>query len=183
MEGQSHDDRIQSFSKEPSKALEKMMDCYGSTILRTAFFYLGDRHLAEDVSQEVFIRAYRNWEKFRGDSSVKTWLIRITINLCRDKMSLKASSEKPTDPFLIDGSSQFSVEEEVLKRINNTDMLKHVLNLPLHYREVLYLFYYLDLSTAEITKAIETPDGTVRGRLHRARKRLEECLKKEGLDQ
>lgn len=183
MEGQSHNNRIQSFSKEPSEALEKMMDCYGSTVLRTAYFYLGDRHLAEDVSQDVFIRAFRNWKKFRGDSSVKTWLIRITINLCRDKMRLKSSSEKPTDPFLIDGSSQFNVEEAVIKRMNNTSILKHVLKLPQHYKEVLYLYYYLDLSTAEITKVIQSPDGTVRGRLHRARNLLGECLKKEELDQ
>ncbi len=176
------DNEKQTFPKDPSSALEKIMELYGTTILRTAFFYLGDRHLAEDVSQEVFIRAYRNWLTFRGDSSVKTWLTTITVNVCRDKMGLKIFSEKPTDPNLLERIQVISVEEEVMQRLSNTTILKHVLKLPTHYHEVLYLYYYLDLSTREIADATGTPEGTVRGRLHRARVVLGKHLKEEGLD-
>jgi RNA polymerase sigma-70 factor, ECF subfamily len=178
----SHLESNFSFSKEPSKALEELMSCYGTLVLRTAFFYLGDQHLAEDVSQEAFIRAFKNWEKFRGDSSVKTWIIRITINVCHDRLRLRASNEDPIDPYLIRINHDFNLEAEVIKRINNTQILKHVLQLPMHYQEVLYLFYYLDFSTVEIANTTGMPEGTVRGRLHRARKILEEYLKKEGLD-
>jgi RNA polymerase sigma-70 factor, ECF subfamily len=179
----SRKDINSSFSKEPSVALEELMNCYGTLVLRTAYFYLGDRHLAEDISQEAFIRAYRNWKKFRGDSSVKTWIIRITINLCRDRLRLKASNEEPIDPYLMKQNFEFNLEEEVIKRINKTQVLKHVLNLPLHYQEVLYLYYYLDFNTIEISKATEISEGTIRGRLHRARKLLGDQLIKEGLDQ
>jgi RNA polymerase sigma-70 factor (ECF subfamily) len=172
----------ESFSKDPSKALEEMMKQYGSTVLRTAFYYMNDRHIAEDVSQEVFIRAYRNWSSFRGDSSVITWLTKITVNVCRDKAGLKMYTEQPTDPGTMVKIHPGSVEDEVLKRLSNTLILKHILQLPQHYQEVLYFYYYLDFNTKEIAEATSTAEGTVRGRLHRARQLLEDYLRKEGLD-
>jgi RNA polymerase sigma-70 factor, ECF subfamily len=170
-----------NFSDEPSQAIEEMMDCYGSLVLRTAYFYLKDSHLAEDISQEAFIRAYRSWSKFRGECSVKTWLVKITINLCLDYFRKKASTEIPSDVISEDDWHGSNLEDEVMKRMNSTQILKHVLNLPLHYREVLFLFYYLDLTTIEIASAVGIPEGTVRGRLHRARKLLGEQLEKEGI--
>jgi RNA polymerase sigma-70 factor (ECF subfamily) len=169
-----------NISDEPSKAIEEMMDCYGSLVLRTAYFYVGDRHLAEDISQEVFIRAFRYWTKFRRDCSVKTWLIKITVNLCRDHFRVKKVAEDTSEYTLENINYAYNLEEEVLKRINSTQILKHVLSLPLHYKEVLYFYYYLDFNTLEIAKAAEIPEGTVRGRLHRARKLLAGKLEKEG---
>jgi RNA polymerase sigma-70 factor (ECF subfamily) len=172
----------QSLPTEPSAALEIMMAQYGTAVLRTAYFYLGDRHLAEDVSQEVFIRAYRKWASFRGDSSLKTWLTAITVNVCRDKMGVKAFSEQPTDPSLLQRIQPMSVEEEAMTRLSNTAILQHVLKLPVPYEEVLYMYYYLELTTREIAEATGTPEGTVRGRLHRAREVLGKHLREEGLD-
>ncbi|WP_243354579.1 sigma-70 family RNA polymerase sigma factor [Bacillus litorisediminis] len=170
------------FSSNPAEALEQMMDKYGSLVLKTAFFYVKDPYLSEDICQEVFIRAFKNWNQFRGASSVKTWLIRIAINLCKDKIGIKAATaERPTSPFLLQINGYGHVEEEVLQRIKQSEILKHVLELPAHYQEVMYLYYYLDFSTAEISTAIEAPEGTVRGRLHRARQMLKEQLEKEGL--
>jgi RNA polymerase sigma-70 factor (ECF subfamily) len=178
----SHNENNLDFSKEPSVAIEEMMDTYGSLVLRTAYFYVSDRHLAEDIGQEVFIRAFRNWTKFRGDSSVKTWLIRITINRCRDYFRLKMSSEKPTEILFREDNFTNSLEEEVLKKMNNTEILRHVLKLPLKYKEVLYLYYYLDFTTVEIAKSTGDPEGSVRGKLHRARKLLGGQLEKEGFN-
>ncbi|MDT9725100.1 RNA polymerase subunit sigma [Xylanibacillus composti] len=157
------------------------MNEYGTAVLRTAFFYLGDRHLAEDVSQEVFIRAYRNWTRFRGESHVKTWLTKITINVCRDKAGLKSSSEQPMDPVLMKQPRGAGVEEEAMKRMEKTVILRHVMSLPAPYHEVIYLYYYMELSTTEIAEVTGTPEGTVRGRLHRAREALGQILKQEGM--
>ncbi|MET3695750.1 RNA polymerase sigma-70 factor [Bacillus oleivorans] len=182
MERPFQEKKDQHFSTDPAEALEQIMDDFGSLVLKTAFFYVKDRHLSEDITQEVFIRAFKNWSHFRGASSVKTWIIRITINLCKDKLGLKTmTSERPTSPFLLQANGYGHVEEEVLQRIKQTEILKHIMNLPPHYQEVIYLYYYLDFSTAEISSAIETPEGTVRGRLHRARQVLKEQLEKEGL--
>lgn len=177
----SHEDEEISFPLEASKALEQMMKLYGTVVLRTAYFYMGDLHLAEDISQEVFLRAYRNWDRFRGGSRVKTWLTKITSNLCKDRLSLKASKEQPTDPLLLRQQQFDSAEKEALQKINATNMLKLVIQLPASYHEVVYLYYYLDLSTKEIAVVMDTPEGTVRGRLHRAREMLKGLMGKEGL--
>lgn len=179
MEIPSQTDHHSIFSKDPSEALEEMMDRYGSLVLRTAVFYLGDRYLAEDVSQEAFIRAFKNWKKFRGDSSVKTWIVKITINVCRDKVRKKSSKEEPIDPSQVNIQFQFNLEQEVIKRMESTQILKHVLRLPQHYREVLYLYYYLDFNTIEIANTTGTPEGTIRTRLSRARALIADQLKEE----
>lgn len=170
-----------NYPEEPSSALEELMSEYGNDVLRTAYFYLKDRHLAEDVSQEVFLRVYRKWSTFRGESSVKTWLMTITIRLCWDKLGMKSNREQPTDPVLIRPGGQASAEEEMMRRLNRTTILQYVMKLPAQYHEVLYLYYYLELSTKEIAQLTHSPEGTVRARLSRAREMLGKHLQEEGL--
>lgn len=169
----------ESFSANPDEALEMMMKLYGNIVLRSAFFYTGDRHLAEDISQETFIRAYRGWSKFRGGSSVKTWLIKIAINVSKDRLGLKMSDEQPTDPSMLESGRTMSVEEEALGKLAKSEVLQYVLKLPQAHQEVLYLYYYLDMGTREIAELLQSPDGTVRARLHRAREQLGELMAKD----
>ncbi|NBD28139.1 sigma-70 family RNA polymerase sigma factor [Paenibacillus glycinis] len=167
------------FPQDPAQALEQLMDSFGAIVMRTAYFYTGDRHLAEDISQDVFLRVYRKWTSFRGDSSVKTWLTTITVNVCRDKMGVRMFAEQPTDPGRMEQGRTIGVEEEALRRLEKSEVLQHVLRLPLPYQEALYLYYYLELSTREIAEAVSSPEGTVRNRLHRAREALAREMKKE----
>ncbi len=165
---------------DPAEAVERLMATHGADVLRTAFFYLGDRGRAEDVSQEVFVRAFRGWSRFRGESAVKTWLVRITLNLCRDRMRGRAAHETPADPVALDRASPLDLEAEALARLERTAILKEVLALPWPYQEVIYLYYYLDLDVRETARAMDVPEGTVRTRLHRARALLKDRLEKEG---
>lgn len=169
----------ESFPKEPAQALEQLMESYGAIIMRTAYFYTGDRHLSEDISHDVFLRAYRKWTSFRGDSTVKTWLTSIAVNACRDKMGVRMFTEQPTDPSRIERGRSISVEDEVVDKLKKSEVLQHLLRLPLPYQEVLYLYYYLDFSTREIAEATSAPEGTVRTRLHRAREAMAREMDKE----
>ena len=66
------------------EAIPWLMEEYGNAILRMCFLYLGNRSLAEDAVQETFIKAYRKFHTFRGESGAKTRLMRIAINICKD---------------------------------------------------------------------------------------------------
>jgi RNA polymerase sigma-70 factor (ECF subfamily) len=152
--------------------IEQLMNDYGNDVLRIAYLYLKDKHLAEDVFQEVFVKVYKNYSKFKHNSSEKTWIISITINTCKD--ILRVSWFKKVNLFndIVDGSlkdTYQNVDEEIEKKIQYEELLKEVMKLPLKYKELIILFYYEELSTIDISEALKIPEGTVRSRLFRAR--------------
>ena len=66
--------------------METIIDTYGDDLLRLCLLYLGERQLAEDAFQTALIRAWKSLPGFRGESSMKTWLSRIAVNVCRDTL-------------------------------------------------------------------------------------------------
>lgn len=166
---------------DPDAALEIMMNSYGNMVLRLAFMHLHDRHLAEDVSQEVFVRAYRYWRQFRHESSVKTWLCRITVNCCQDRLRSRAARETPIDEMPTAHTDEGDAEAEAMARLEGSRMLQHIEKLPPVYRQAVLLFYYADMSIKDMAQTLGCPEVTVRSRLHRGREALREVLEKEGL--
>lgn len=174
-----------------TEAIEHLMQEYGTKILHLAYYYLKDRHLAEDVAQEVFIKAYKNWDSFRGDSSAYTWLYKITVNLCRDKARSAwwrrlLPTEEPRESA---GPGVDSLtppdegpEEAAIKSAEREALLQHVKKLPESYREVVLLYYYQDLSTVEIAEVTGQNENTIKTRLFRARSMLKEQLRKGGVE-
>lgn len=71
-------------NEESELDLERVITEYGDSLLRMCFLYLKDIHLAEDAVQDTLIKAYLNYGKFRKDSSEKTWIVRIGINVCKN---------------------------------------------------------------------------------------------------
>ena len=179
--------RVEALPSNPDEAISLLMEEYGTRVLHLAYFYVKDRHLAEDIAQEVFIKAYRNYDKFRGDASPYTWLYKITVNLCRDKArSAWWRRLLPTDDanLLAHGESQAppeeGPEEAVLRSAQGEELMAAVMELPDVYREVVVLYYYQDLSTVEIAEVTGVSDNTIKTRLFRARAMLRERLQKGG---
>lgn len=158
-------------------SIEEWITLYGDDILRLAYLYTRDRSKSEDVFQEVFIRAYRKSDSFRGDSSIKTWLLRITMNVCRDMMRefwwRRVMVVAP--PEQIDRG--LSAEHQALLHDRNDTLLQTVYAIPRSFKEVILLYYYEELETKEISTVLRIPEGTVRSRLHRAREHLKQQLK------
>ena len=158
--------------------IEELIDLYGDGVLRLCVLYLGDRHLAEDAFQETFIKAWKKWDGFRGESSVKTWLTRIAVNTCRDMLrsgwfrTMRRSQPVET---LFDLATEEDIQEEVAVR----DAL---LRLPGIYREVVLLHYDQGLKIKEIAEALRLSSNTISTRLRRARALIEKELK-EGIDE
>jgi RNA polymerase sigma-70 factor (ECF subfamily) len=174
---------VQASSK--TEILEQLMRDYGTRVMHLAYFYVKDRYLAEDIAQEVFIKAYRNLDSFRGDSSAYTWLYRITVNACRDKTrSAWWRRLVPTDDqrVLADGmvSGEPAPEEAALGTLDREELMDVVMKLPEHYREVVVLFYYEDMSTAQIAEVTGQNESTVKTRLFRARQQLKALLEQKG---
>lgn len=168
--------------EDPGAALEAMLSAHGTAVLRFAAFYLRDRSLAEDAAQEVFLRAYRNWADFRATGSVKAWLMRITANVCRDELRRRRwRREESLEQFpAVNPEPGGDPEEAAIARLEGAALLGHVLDLPEEIRETVFLYYYFDLSTVDIAQTLDCPEGTVRSRLVRGRRRLKEVLEREG---
>lgn len=157
------------------KEIERLIQDYGNDVLRIAYMYLKDRHLAEDAFQEVFIRVYHKWDTFREESSEKTWIIKIAINVCKDM--LKSYWHR---------NVSFYELEDIYKLSNNTNdvelamerksLLENVLRLPDKYKDVILLYYYQGFSVQEIANILDTTVGNVTSLLSRARKLLKESL-------
>lgn len=131
----------------------------------------GDRTLADDLAQEVFLRAYRGLWGFEGRSSFGTWLYRISYNAYLNHSTrVRKWSSLPTayDAETAAPDDALSPPRADLRR----DLEAAVATLPQRYRGVVVLYYLQDLSYPEIAEILDVPLGTVKTHLHRAKRLL-----------
>lgn len=148
------------------KTIEKIIDIYSNMIYRICFVYLKNQHDAEDAYQDVAIKIMEKAPPFLNDNHEKAWIIKVTCNHCKNILRLsKLRKQAP----LIDDIHAISNEDE-----QNT--LEHIMNLPLQYRKVLYLYYYEGYSTKEIASILKRRDATIRTWLKRARETLKKIM-------
>jgi len=169
--------------KEDDLQFEEVVRAYGEELLRLAYTYLKDRTLAEDVVQEVFIKAFEKRNDFRGDASYKTYLYRITINKCHDYFRSWSYKNTQVSSFIQQVfKSNHSVEEIAQTRNDELILGKAVLQLSIKYREIIVLYYYKDFSIEEIAKLLDCSGNTVKTRLRRGRQLLKNHLMEQGGD-
>ncbi|WP_239617452.1 RNA polymerase sigma factor [Cohnella mopanensis] len=157
--------------------LRLLMDQYGDDVWKYAYVLTKDREQAKDIAQEVFIKVHNSIHFFRGQSSLKTWLLTITRNLSFNYLKssyfrriLLFGTVKPrqTNP---------SAELAYLGKQSVSELWDIILKSSDKLREVLVLDLEHELSVQEIATLLNLPTGTVKSRLHRARKEVEEKLK------
>ena len=173
-------------SKQGDKAaFEELVKKFSKYVYTTAFFILRDTHEAEDVSQEVFVKVYLSIKGFRGLSSFKTWIRKLTVNTCIDKLRLrsktkdrKVSLDKMTEEYEV-VFTKFSqnLEKSFFNKETVKEVLKNIVNLDESYRIPLILRDLQDYSYREISVLIGKPIGTVKTNIHRARKMIKEKIK------
>ena len=172
-----------------SSAFETLVSRYKDRVYNVAYRFLGNHEDAQDVAQEVFVRAYRGLEDFKGNSKVYTWLYSITGNLARNKLRDSKRKGRNKGMSLEDlerrapGAAQQltstdETPENAATRHETEEALQVCLEeLPEHYRIVFVLRTFEQLSYEEIADAVGCPKGTVKSRLNHARKILHESLK------
>ena len=121
--------------------INRLIDRYGTEVLRISYLYVKDEQLAEDVFQEVFIKVFHHYNSFRHESSEKTWLIRITINTCKD--FLRNYWIKHVNVVEPEAFSQLAEEaDDFLERMSKKRIFETILNLDPKYKDVIILYYY-----------------------------------------
>lgn len=158
-------------SRDKLPVIEDMMAQYGTGLLRMSALYLKDADLAQDAVQETFVKACRNLGSYRGESSEKTWLTTICMNVCRDmRRTAWFRHRSPIDPDTLP-------EQPVPFEFPDNTVLTEVMHLPDKYRQVILLRYYQDLTLGEVASALQLSTGKVRYRLDRANAILRDRLK------
>lgn len=163
--------------KAPVYDIETLMREYGNDVLRTAFMYVKDSHTAEDIFQDVFIKVNQKLSTFQGSSSIKTWIIRITINTSKDY--LKSAWNQRVMPFTeyqentLAGEDDFTAVEQ---QEENRMIRQEIMKLPDKYKDVLLCVYYHDMTIGEAAKVLRIAEGTAKSRLSRAKEKLKLCL-------
>ncbi|PSR23104.1 MAG: hypothetical protein C7B47_16130 [Sulfobacillus thermosulfidooxidans] len=139
---------------------------------------LGDKMMAEDITQEVFLRAFRHWSRFRHQASDKTWIYRIAINesrryLKRMKRHPMVSLDDDQASAPLPASLSTRNPSSAIQNVENSmDLWTLVRSLPQRQREVVILYYLEDHSTKDVANILNIPLGTVKTELFRARQQL-----------
>ena len=150
------------------EVFQSVINRYQDTVYRVALHCLGRPQDAEDAMQDVFLRLYIRKESFESEEHLHRWLIRVTINVCRDMLK---------NPWRRRRVSLDRVPEPIFEQPEQKELYQEVLNLPEKYRVVLVLFYYEEFSTKEIAEILGLGQSAVTTRLSRARSLLKQRLK------
>lgn len=150
--------------------LNEAMEQYGDYLKRLIFTYVKDIQKAEDIVQDVFIKFYKSLARFEGRSSIKTYLYRIAVNECHNYLKSWHYRRLEITEKINVWKKRVSVEEEYLQREKNQKIEELVNSLPIKYREVIWLHYYVELSVTEMADVLKCSVNTVKTRLARGRK-------------
>lgn len=148
------------------QVLEDTINKYSNMIYRLAMARTGKTEEAQDVYQEVFLRLAKKMPEFESEEQKKAWLIRVTINCSKTLLNSNFIKHRAE----LDENLSFETPER-------HDIYYAVLELPVKYRTVVHLYYYENYSIKEISKLLNTNENTVKTRLSRARKQLENEVK------
>ena len=175
---------IEEYRAGRAEAFDQLVRAYETTVHRVlAQLNVGAADI-EDLAQDVFLRLYRNMNRFRGQSSFYTWLYRITINVFFDHNKKRKRADvrlRRLQNAMIDVSSAVPDPHDPFRathdRLTTETFHRAVADLPEPFRDVVALREVADLSYEEIALQTGISVGTVRSRLSRARARLKETLR------
>ena len=169
---------------------EDVFQRFHSMVFQLSYRVLGDREEALDLSQEVFLTVYRKMHRFRGESSLKTWIYRITVNRaanrCRWWNRLRRRGTVSLDEHLAKDSERSysetlesgarSPEESLLLQEERAQIERSLLQLPLPQRMAVIMRDVDGLSYEEIAESMQVSLGTVKSRIARGREELKRRL-------
>lgn len=188
---------LKAFRSGDDTAFDGLIEMYSAKLYKVAYALLGSRQDAEEVVQDTFLRAYRAMQAFRGESSLETWLHRITLNLARNKYQwnhrrgsgLNVSLSAGDDAG--DGSGTENEQDVPDCRMEpdlvleqdeiGKNIMKALNSLPDSLRETMLLRHVNDMPYEQIAQKLDCKVGTVKSRLARGREMLRDYLASVGI--
>lgn len=147
---------------------KKLLELYSNTIYRIAFARTQNKADAEDITQNVFLKYINAGKKFNDEEHRKAWLLRVAVNCTND--FVKNAHYRNRTPLEDIAAAAVEIEEK-------SEIYYAVQSLPDKYRLAVHLFYYEDMSVAEISRITKIKEATVKSQLSRARDMLRKILK------
>lgn len=160
--------------------LEYLMLRFGRQVFKLAYYYVRDKHQAEDIYQEVFIRVFKNLDRFRQESSYYTWIYRITVNLCKDYLKSAAFRKLIMVGAVKEFFRSSQETDRLFERVEGGEVFSLVMDLPEKYRIPISMHYFEGFSALEIAEMLGISESNVKVRLHRGREKLKKLLSGEG---
>lgn len=172
---------IEKTLKGDTNAFAFLVERYKDMVFTLAVKMVKSREVAEEVSQDAFIKAFRYLPKFKGDSKFSTWLYKIAYNTCLD--SIKKNANKYNDVAIDEITINYiSSVETILDGIEREERAvvinRCIEQLPEDEKAILLFFYFKELSLKEIVEVTSMSEANVKVKLHRARKKLLSIVKK-----
>lgn len=175
---------IERVKSGESQCFSELVLRYERPVFQSVFAFLGNRQEAEDITQDVFVSAFRKISSFEYRASFLTWLRRIAYNQCVDARRKTKSRRTTSVDFELE-PQQVSESQSPESVAQGNELLRHVRGaidaLAEEQRSIIILRDLDGLDYAEIAGLLDIPIGTVRSRLHRARCELREIMEKRGL--
>jgi RNA polymerase sigma-70 factor (ECF subfamily) len=164
---------INKVIKGDVNAFAHLVDAYKNMVFSLAFKMTKNREEAEEISQDTFIKAYKNIHKFKGDSKFSTWLYRIAYHACLDAIKKNHNNSSEINEITY---NQIASVDTILQGIERKERAKVIndclLKLPEEERSLIWMFYFDELSLKEIIEVTQISEANLKVKLHRARKKL-----------
>lgn len=141
--------------------------------VRASIYWMIRSHHVDDLVQETYLKAWKNFKSFESKASFKTWIYRIAMNVTYDFLRKKTNDLNVDDYQLVDTSKGDLTNEDLIS--------KALLKLNENQREVFILFYKFGYTTIEIAELIKIKEGTVKSRLHYGKESFVEFVKEDGV--
>ena len=166
------------------EAFGELVRRYQASVFNVCYRLLGERTAAEDMAQEAFIRAHSRLNTFDLARPFGPWMRRVAANVCLNHLERPALASLPLDDEVAQTAGTATQDPAAASEAAETTQAVRaaILALPPRYRAVIELRHFQDLSYDEIAEATQSPLGSVKGRLHRARDELAELLRANAYD-
>ncbi len=160
------------------QAFGELVQRYQASVYNVCLRMMGERQQAEDMTQEAFIRAHERLHTFEEDRPFGPWIRRVAANLCLNELKRPHAPSVPLEDELDQPQRPQAIlpEQALIIHDRQQAIRSAILALPAHYRAVIELRHFQELSYADIGEALGLPLSDVKSHLYRARKQLAERL-------